>query len=46
MEIYADLIDGLYKDYDFLPFLKEVLINNAVSPNDQSKFYIFVKLYV
>ena len=46
MEIYYELIDGLYKDYDFLPFLKEVLITKAVSPNDQLIFFNFVKKYL
>ena len=46
MEIFPYLINLIYKDYDFLPFLKEVLITNAVSPNDQSIFYDFVKNYI
>ena len=45
MELFPYLIN-YYKDYDFLPFLKEVLVNNAVSPNDQSIFFEFIKNYI
>ena len=46
MEVYPFLINKLYTDYDFIPFLKEVLITNSVSPNDQLIFYDFVKKYI
>ena len=46
IEIFPYLINYFYKDYDFLPFLKDVLINNAVSPNDQSIFFEFIKNYI
>ena len=46
MEIYPYLVNKFYLDYDFLPFLKESLITNAVSPNDQSIFYDFVKSFI
>ena len=46
MTIFPYLINIIYKYYDFLPFLKDVLINNAVSPNDQLIFYEFVKNYI
>ena len=45
MSIFPYLIN-IYKYYDFLPFLKDVLISNAVSPNDQLIFYEFVKNYL
>ena len=46
MSIFPYLINIVYKYYEFLPFLKDVLINNAVSPNDQLIFYEFVKNYI
>ena len=46
IEVYPFLINKLYTDYDFIPFLKEVLITNSVSPNDQLIFYDFVKQYI
>jgi len=46
MEVYPFLINKYYTSYDFLPFLKNVLIENAVSPNDQLIFYDFVKKYI
>ena len=46
MKVFPYLINKYYTDYDFLPFLKNVLIENAVSPNDQLIFYDFVKKYI
>jgi len=46
MEVYLFLINQFYTDYDFIPFLKESLINNSVSPNDQLIFYDFVQKYI
>ena len=46
MEFFPHLINVLYKDFNFLPFLKDVLITNAVSPNDQLIFYDFVEKYL
>ena len=46
MEVYPFLVNKFYTSYDFLPFLKKVLIENAVSPNDQLIFYDFVKKYI
>ena len=46
IEIFPYLINYFYKDYDFLPFLKEVLITNAVCPNDQLIFYDFLRKYL
>ena len=46
MEFFPHLINVFYKDFNFLPFLKDVLITNAVSPNDQLIFYDFVEKYL
>ena len=46
MDVYPFLINKLYTDYDFIPFLKGVLITDPVSPNDQLIFYDFVKKYI
>ena len=46
MDVYPFLINKLYTDYDFIPFLKGVLITDPVSPNDQVIFYDFVKKYI
>ena len=46
MKVFPILINKFYTDYDFLPFLREILIENAVSPNDQLIFYDFVKKYI
>ena len=46
MDVYPFLINKLYTDYDFIPFLKGVLIDNPVSPNDQLIYYDFVKKYI
>jgi hypothetical protein len=46
MEVYPFLINKLYTDYDFIPFLKGVLIDDPVSPNDQLIYYDFVKKYI
>ena len=43
IEILNNLIKYLYKNYDFIPFLKEVLITKAVSPNDKLIFEKFEK---
>ena len=45
IEVYPDLINKYYIDYDFIPFLKEVLLINPVSPNDHLIFYDFIKTY-
>ena len=46
MEIYPDLINKFYTDYDFTPFLKDVLLNDPVCPNDELIFYDFLKNYI
>jgi len=46
MEFFPYLINVFYKDFNFLPFLKDILIANAVSPNDQLIFYDFVEKYL
>ena len=46
MEIYPFLVNKYYTDYDFIPFLKDTLITNAVCPNDKLIFYDFVKKYI
>ena len=46
MEIYPYLVNKFYLDYDFIPFLKNVLLTNAVSPNDQTIFCDFVKKFI
>ena len=40
------MINEYYPDYDFLPFLKSVLVTNSVGPNDQIIFYDFIKKYI
>ena len=35
-----------YPDYDFLPFLKNVLVINPVGSNDQLIFYDFIKKFI
>ena len=40
------LVNKFYLDYDFIPFLKDVLLTNAVSPNDQTIFCDFVKAFI
>ena len=46
IETLGHLIKYLYKEFDFVPFLKEVLVTNAVSPNDKLIFYQFVKSFL
>ena len=46
MKIYKFLVNKMYKNYDFIPFLKKSLIEDFVSPNDQKIFYEFVKGYI
>ena len=46
IEFFPYLINVFYKDFNFLPFLKDVLITNSVSPNDQLIFYDFVEKYL
>ena len=46
VETFGNLIKYLYKDIDFIPFLKEVLVTNAVSPSDKLIFYQFVKSFL
>ena len=46
MECFLLLINNFYTEFDFLPFAQDVLIDKAVSPNDQLIFYDFVKDYI
>ena len=46
MEFYKLLVLKIYTNYDFLPFLKKVLLDEPVSPNDQKIFYDLVKEYI
>ena len=46
MEVYAYLINKFYTDYEFTPFLKDVLLNDPVCPNDELIFYDFLKNYI
>ena len=46
IDILPFLINEFYPEYDFLPFLKNVLLTNPVSPNDQLIFYDFIKKYI
>jgi hypothetical protein len=46
MDVYPFIINKLYTDYDFIPFLKGVLVTDPVSPNDHIIFYDFVKKYI
>ena len=46
MEYFTFLINNFYTKFDFLPFVKDILINNFVSPNDQLIFYDFIKNYI
>ena len=46
LDILPFLIDKYYPEYDFLPFLKEVLISNPVGVDDQLIFYDFIKKYI
>ena len=46
IETLDSLVKYLYKDFDFMPFLKEVLITKGVSPNDKIIFYQFVKRFL
>ena len=45
IEVYCVLIKKYYTDYNFIPFLKEVLLINPVCPNDLLIFYDFIKKY-
>ena len=46
IDILGNMIKYLYKDYDFIPFLKEILITKALSPNDKLIFYQFIKQFL
>ena len=46
LEILPFLINEYYPDYDFLPFLKNILVINSVSSNDQLIFYDFIKNFI
>ena len=46
VEILSNMMKTYYKDYDFIPFLKEVLIDKSVSPNDELIFYKFVEFHL
>ena len=46
IETLGNLAKYIYKDIDFIPFLKEVLITKSVSPNDKLIFYQFAKSFI
>ena len=46
LDILLFLIKEYYPNYDFLPFLKNVLVINPVGPNDQIILYDFIKKYI
>ena len=46
IETLGNLVKYVYKDFDYISFLKEILITNAVSPNDKLIFYQFVKSFI
>ena len=46
IEVLEYLIKYFYKDFDFIPFLKEIFITKAVSPNDKLLFYQFIKSFM
>ena len=41
-----DWIIIIYPNFDFVPFLKEVLLDNPISINDKNIFYEFIKKYL
>ena len=46
LEFLSEWIILIYPNFDFVPFLKEILINKPVSINDSSLFYEFMKKYI
>ena len=46
IETLGNLVKYVYRDFDYISFLKEILITNAVSPNDKLIFYQFVKSFI
>ena len=46
IETLGHLVKYIYRDFDYISFLKEILITNAVSPNDKLIFYQFVKSFI
>ena len=46
MEFLNNWIIQLYPNFDFVPFLKEILLDNPASINDPAVFYEFMKKYI
>ena len=46
LEILPYLINEYYPDYEFLPFLKNILVVNPIGANDQLLFYDFIKKFI
>ena len=46
LEFLNEWITLIYPSFDFVPFLKEILLDNPVSSNDSAVFYEFMKKYI
>ena len=46
LDILPYLINEYYPDYDFLPFLKNILVVNPIESSDQLLFYDFIKKFI
>ena len=46
LDILPYLINEYYPDYDFLPFLKNILVINPIESSDQLLFYDFIKKFI
>ena len=46
IEFLKDYIVYIYPNFDFVPYLKNILLDNPISINDGSLFYEFMKKYI
>ena len=46
IEFLNDWITLIYPDFDFVPYLREILLDKPVSVNDGTIFYEFMKKYI
>ena len=46
IEFLKDWINTIYPNFEFVPFLKEILLDKPASINDSALFYEFMKKYI